>query len=292
MGGGLCEKSYSQENNAQEKDQKVILEDGIAAVVNGDVISSGELEERLNLILTMNSRYLKDADKNDRLKILRNEVIEQLIEETILLQEAKKQGVTVTNEELESYRNQILISKLLSSNIDSKITVSDDEVFSYYNDNKNLFVEPDMVKISEVFLMVKPGSKVEDWQSAQKTMDDLYQKIKGSSDFLLAAKGLNADVSIGKSEFLKRGELPPEVEETAYSISVGELSPVIKSPIGFHIIKVDDKKPSKQRDFEEVRAYIKGIIVKKAQRKRYEEWITKLKADSKIEKRQVKGSPE
>ncbi len=240
----------------------------------------------------MNSRYLKDENKSDGLKTLRSEVLEQLIEETILLQEAKKQGVTVANEELESYRNQILISKLLSSNIDSKITVSDDEVFSYYNDNKNLFVEPDMVKISEVFLMVKPGSKVEDWQSSQKIMDDLYLKIKGSSDFLLAAKGLNAGVSVGKSEFLKRGELPPEVEETAYNIPVNELSPVIKSPIGFHIIKVEDKKSSRQKGFEEVKDYIKGTIARQSGRKGYEEWIAKLKADSKVEKRQAEGSPE
>lgn len=274
--------SFSQENNVTQEGQKILLKDEIVAIVNGEVITSNELEERLSLIKSVSKGATSSPES------LRKNALEQLIEETILLQEAKKQNITVTEEELEPTRVQILISKLLTLEVDSRMEVSDSEIASYYEAHKNLFIEPEAVKIDEVFLMVKPGSRLDEWQSAQKGMEELYSKIKDSSDFAMVAKELDSRVAIGRSGFLKRGELPPEVEEFAFSSLVDKLSPLIKSPIGFHIIRVVDKKEARQKELSEVKEDIRDIIFKLKARQRYEEWIAKLKASSNINIREDK----
>ncbi len=287
---GLGLFSFSQENTAKQEGQKVLFEDEIAAVVNEEVITSNALDERINLIKSVNKTQASKDKPSSIPESLRKNAIEQLIEETILLQEAKKQNITVTDEELEPTRVQILISKLLSREVDSRIEVSDSEIASYYEANKNLFVEPERVKIDEVFLMVRPGSKLDEWQSAQKGMEELYLKVKDSSDFAMMAKELDNRVSIGRSGFLKMGELPPEVEEFAFSSPTGKLSPLVKSPIGFHIVRVVDKKEARQKDLTEVKEDIRDIIFKLKARQRYEEWIAKLKASSNIDVREDKAA--
>jgi len=283
--------SFSQENDTgQNEKQRVLLEDKIVAVVNGEVITSNKLEERIAFVKSMSNRNTLNEDSNSEIEVLRKNVLNQLIEEIILLQEAKKQNITITEEELEPAKIQILISKLLNREIDSKIEITDSEAISYYNDNKNLYVEPERVRIEEVFLMVKPGSNIEDWELAKKRIDELYQTIKNSNDFLMAAKGLDEKISVGRSGFLIRGELPPEVEEVAFNTDIGKLSTVIKSPLGFHIIKLMDKRQQRQKEFEEVKDHIRRVLFGQKARQRYEDWIARLKTNSIIDIRQDKGS--
>ena len=178
-----------------------------------------------------------------------------------------------------------MITKLLSRNIDSQIEVSNKEIKSYFTDNKEAFKNPELIKIEEVFLLVKPGSSTSEWEEAQIKMDELYLTIKDSSDFLMAAKGLSKDVSVGRSDFLRRGSLPPEVSNIAFNIPVGQMSKVIKSSIGFHVVRLVDKKAPKQRKLSEVNAYIREAIFRKKAREKYEEWIENLRLKSVIDKK-------
>jgi peptidyl-prolyl cis-trans isomerase D len=146
----------------------------------------------------------------------------------------------------------------------AKTVVPVADVQKFYNDNIAQFQTPEQIRASHILL----NTAGKDEAAVRKQAEELLQKIKAGADFAALAKQYSDDTGSkangGDLDYFGRGRMVPEFETAAFALMPGQVSDVVKSQFGFHIIKVTDKKAAVTRPLEEVRAQIEDQL--KAQR--------------------------
>ncbi len=157
--------------------------------------------------------------------------------------ELKKQGLTedgLRARYREDARKQIMITKLIRKNITPKVTVSDSAIVRLYNDQRaQLPKKPPRFWVQDLFVQIKPDSVLLDRARARAV--EIRQKIKGGLSFAEAANRYSDDTQAGTGGALGRfekGRMTPELEATAYSLPLGQVSEPVPSPSGYHLIQV------------------------------------------------------
>lgn len=264
---------------AQLRAQKVL--DGIAAVVGDQIILQSELAFQLQLYLAQSGQKIKDpaqlktlqdqlleqmindrlilaqAEKDTTLQVTPREVEAALeehmqriqsrfsTEEEFQEQLAKE---NLTERELKvkykpEVRSQILKEKLISQRL-SKVTVSSQEVKEFFQAYQDSLPEQEAaVKLSHILLQVKPSQKTLD--SLRSLAEEIQKKASSGEDFATLARAYSQDPTAsrgGDLGFFSRGELDSSFEKVAFSLAPGEISGVVKTGYGFHIIKAEERK--------------------------------------------------
>ncbi len=215
----------------------------VAAVVNGHVITTKELDDRVAGLGT-SGRSLA-ADQKDRL-------LDQMVVELVLLQEANRRGVgrdAEARKMLREAERQILIGRLLEMlRKEKEAPVTEAQVAQFYEANKENFKQPNSYRVSHIL--------VPDAETAKKGLE----RVKGGEPFAKVAEELSVDPSKsrgGDIGFFSKGQVIPEFEEAAMKLKAGEISGVVQTPLGYHIILLAEQKPAHQKPFEEVKDQIR-----------------------------------
>ncbi|HSL21172.1 MAG TPA: peptidyl-prolyl cis-trans isomerase [Vicinamibacterales bacterium] len=142
-----------------------------------------------------------------------------------------------------------------------RITILPQDVRRYYDDNVEQFSTPDQVKASHVLIKVDEGTTDD---AARKRAEEVLTKAKAGADFAELAKQHSQDESNAKTGgdlgFFGRGAMVPEFEEAAFGLQPGQISDVVKTQFGYHVIKVTEKKAGETRPFEQVRPQIEDQL--------------------------------
>jgi peptidyl-prolyl cis-trans isomerase D len=137
-----------------------------------------------------------------------------------------------------------------------KVVVPPADVQRFYNDNIQQYQTPEQVRASHILL----NTAGKDEATVKKQADDLLAKVKAGADFAALAKQYSEDtaskVNGGDLDFFSRGRMVPEFEDAAFKLEPGQVSDVVKSQFGFHIIKVTEKRPGTTRTLDQVRQEI------------------------------------
>jgi foldase protein PrsA len=229
--------------------------------------------------------------------------VEQLIADKIVASEAKKQKVTISDEDLnkevdklkESYGGEEVFNQVLASNnttvdvlkedlknyltmrklIEPQIKITDEELKTYFDENKDSLGEAEQVKASHIL--------VED----EATAKEIKQKLADGADFAEVAKEYSTDEGSkengGELGYFPRGTMVTEFEEMAFSLPVNEISEPVKSDYGYHIIKVEEKKEAKEANFDDSKAAIKETLIDEKMESEYTSWLEEKKKDYDIE---------
>jgi peptidyl-prolyl cis-trans isomerase SurA len=260
--------------------------DGIAAIVNNSLILSSEVEEQTFLFVRQQGISASDSSA---LVEARREVLDRLIEEKVIVDEARKRGMTVTREDVDSavegvirdmrratgseeafrrelareglteqglrdiYRPrleaQILASRLVRREVGSEGDVTEAEVERYYEENKDSFPErPESIRLSHIYVSVVPDSAA--YELARQRAEEIRSRVLAGEDFADLASEYSADPSAasgGDLGYFKRGQLDPAFEQAVFSLEPGEISEVVQSRLGFHVIKLADLKGESAR---------------------------------------------
>jgi parvulin-like peptidyl-prolyl isomerase len=180
--------------------------------------------------------------------------------------EAKKRGIDkkpATQLKLEYIGDQILARDLEESAVES-IKVNDADIAKYYNDNKDKFAQGPRVKVRQIIVPTEPEAKA------------VLAQLKNGADFSKLAKEKSKDPSSkrgGDLGWVTQGRMDPAFEKAAFALKKGEISGIVKSSSGYHIIICDDVETKKEKNLEEV----KPQIEKQLQREKKEEVVNKLK---------------
>jgi peptidyl-prolyl cis-trans isomerase SurA len=255
--------------------------DYVVAVVGKDIILNSELKLQLEIYLTQTGQKISSPEELDKLKknLLEQMINDRLLlsqaqKDTLLkisdkeidqtlesqLSKIKSQfpseeafqnelkTESLTESELrrkyrEQIQEQLLRDKLISSRL-SKVNISSREVKEFYQNYKDSLPEQsESAKLSQIFFKIVPSQRTIDSLKSLSRM--ILEKAKAGEDFSELAKKYSEDPSAkegGDLGFLKKGEILPEFEEEAFSLNPGEISDVVQTPLGFHIIKLDEKK--------------------------------------------------
>jgi len=290
--------------------------EGVVAIVNDEIITYSELEGFLAPHLLYFEQGFPEWVVEEKIARIRREVLEELIKEKLLLSEARKEGIVVQDEEVEKYlagikerfgseekfqlqlskeklteegfkqrlREQILIKKIVDLKIGSRIqALSAEEMRECFEENKESFVEPERIAIGQITVEVKGEGK---WLEAGKKVEDIHARLMKGEEFSTLAKKYSDAPSRdegGNLEFINRAELLPEFEKAISTLEVGEISNIIRTETGFHIIKLESRKEARQREFSEVRREIENQLYRLRMEQALSKWIKELKEKSYVQ---------
>ncbi len=207
----------------------------------------------------------------------RKDFVEQILDEKFLAREAEKRGIaeqTEVKELIEQARKKIIIAKLVETEIDKKIDLSNDEAEKFYESHKEEFMTPMLLRASHILV------------NGEQEANAIKAQLNAGADFEELARTKSLDSTAirgGDLGFFQKGQLIPEFEEVAFGMKKGEISPVFKTQFGYHIIKLTDRAEPSQRDLRSVKGSLEKQIVNDKRSKAYREFVTKLKGNAKIE---------
>jgi peptidyl-prolyl cis-trans isomerase SurA len=295
--------------------------DRIVAVVNGEIICQSEIMKMSTLVAREVEQSKPALSAEEKMEIVQQRVIDQLITQKLLDQEAKRLKIEVSKKEIDrtvqdvqkrnsftrrefikalknegltmdSYREQIAQEikkmRLIEREISSKINITDEAIKEYYVKNMAKPEIKEGIRIQQIFLAVMPDSNEERIQEIRGLANEILSDLQKGVDFGKLAQEFSQDPSAqagGDLGFFKKGELLPVLEEAAYRLKEGEVSPLIQSQLGFHIIKVLEKREGdvKLDGWVKNRDQIKNILYQKESDKMFEQWLKNLREKSFIE---------
>ncbi|MBN1175791.1 peptidylprolyl isomerase [Candidatus Woesearchaeota archaeon] len=241
--------------------------DIILVSVNGESITQTQLDEQWDSLPIV-----------AKMQMTKDQLLEELVQETLLLQEAKKQKVIVSDAEVEQfinmqlsqmgmtytqfeealasqgttademksiYKKQLTVAKLFDKTIDNTLNASEEEILDYYNKNKESFYRDPQVRVRHILVAI--DNKTMNETQAQERVDLILKKLESNnnSNFCEMVQNYSTDFgsvnNCGEYTF-GRGQMVPEFEDASYDMKVGEVR-VVKSSYGFHIIIKDADIP-------------------------------------------------
>jgi peptidyl-prolyl cis-trans isomerase C len=172
-----------------------------------------------------------------------------------------------------------------------KVSVTDADAKKYYDENPARFEEPEMAHVHHILLMTndpKTNAELSDEQKAakRKQMEGLLKRARAGEDFVKLAKDNTEDQATketgGEYKF-PRGRMVPEFEAAAFSLGTNQVSDIVTTRFGYHIIKLDEKIPAKKIEYDKAAADIKEGLTQQALQKQFPEYVAKLKKDAGVE---------
>ncbi len=291
--------------------------DRVIAKVNDEIITLSEVQER-----TVRELGRLRSIENENIPVVEDimrKVLNRMIEDILILGQGKKIGITIsddrvlaaldeikntnslTDEELiamleaesqtleeykDTIRDQILLSKVISIEIKNRIVVSEKQILRYYENNKKEFWQAGKVKASHILFLMDETLTQTEKNTKEALAEKVLQKIREGVDFVDLAKAYSEDVSAdsgGDLGELERGKMVPELERVVFSMREGEVSGIVRSPYGLHIIKVNQISPGRTIGLEDVRSQIVNAERLKRFEKAFDDYVAKLKENAFIE---------
>ncbi|MCX5692929.1 MAG: peptidylprolyl isomerase [Candidatus Omnitrophica bacterium] len=198
----------------------------------------------------------------------------------------KERGIEIKDLK-EDIKKGIYINAYLEKNIFPKLSpVTEDEKKQEYETNKDKLNVPDEVKASHVLIKVEEKATPEEKQKAREKIDALRARAMSGEDFMKLAKENSQDGSAsngGDLGYFKKGDMVKPFEDTAFGLEKDQISPVIETQFGYHVLKVTDKKAAHTLTYEEVSKDIEKFLMNKHRRDEVNKAVELLKKDAKID---------
>jgi peptidyl-prolyl cis-trans isomerase C len=185
-----------------------------------------------------------------------------------------------------------------------KISITDADAKKYYDDNPSRFEQPEMVRASHILLTTRDASTgtdlSEDKKAAKhKEMEGILKRARAGEDFAKLAKEYSEDPGSkdkgGEYKF-PRGQMVPEFEAAAFSLKTNQVSDIVTTSFGYHIIKVSEKIPAQKVDYAKAASDIKDGLSAQAMQKEFPDYVKNLRKEAGVEildeKLKLKETPE
>jgi peptidyl-prolyl cis-trans isomerase C len=187
-------------------------------------------------------------------------------------------------EQLELLSNDFIASEYLKKEVVAKINVSEEDMQLYYKIHQEEFQTPEMVRARHILIKVDRTASEDDKKKAKEKADGILKRIKAGEDFAKLATEVSDDpgskIKGGDLGFFQKGRMVPPFEQAAFSLKPGEISEIVETPFGFHIIKVEEKKESVLEPYDKVKDKVKEKVFADFRKSRVEEFVEKAMKDA------------
>jgi peptidyl-prolyl cis-trans isomerase C len=287
------------------------------AVVNGSVISSANFEREMSGVRQRFSSMGKPVSAS-QIPELEKRVLDNLINIELLYQQSQKVGTKVDEAEViaqfealkkrfpteaefkkavenmklteslmkSQIRKGIAIQRFLDKKTLGKVEVTEEEIKAYYDGHTNLFKKPEQVRASHILIKVESGANEKNKAKARQKIEKIRQRLVKGEDFGALAKEFSQCPSSAKGgdlDYFGRRQMAKPFEDTAFALKVGELSDIVETRFGYHLIKLTDKKPESTYSYEDMKDRIRKNLMGEKVRLEVSSYVQELKKDANIE---------
>ncbi|NLZ53410.1 MAG: foldase [Thermoanaerobacteraceae bacterium] len=263
---------------------KQASDDEVVAKVNNEVVTKGELYDYLvkeNGQTALNSlianKIIDIEAKSKNVEVTEEDVQKQIdkIAEQYGGRETFEQFLEMYGTSLDDIEENIKINAKIEKLLGPDVEIEEDEMKAYFEENKESFDEKEQVKASHILVDSEDKAK------------EVKEKLQAGEEFADLAKEYSTDTSNnergGDLGYFTRGAMVKEFEDAAFSMEIGQISDPVKTDYGYHIIKVEDKKPAKEATYEESKDEVKEILFQQKLPTVYQTWIQEKFSEYKIE---------
>lgn len=254
---------------------------------DGNKLKGKELVKINNVSISLDEfRQISEQQPLEgKMKLLNEKGLREFLESyvvtrEVLFQEAKKKGLDKNKEikqKVEDFQRAMIIDALLEEVLRTKGEVTENEILKYYKENEDRFTEPLEVKIRHIFVASEP------------VLEEVLAGLSKGESFEKLASTYNIDRTRedgGNLGYIRRGQLSPtfsQFEEAAFSLrKKGDRSEVIKTPYGYHILQLEDKRGKVLRPYDQVKEKIRFYLQGKKKQDAYLEYVKEAKSKAKV----------
>lgn len=297
----------------------------ICAIVNDELITLNEVRNEA-LSSLRDAERQGTPDDSVRLK-LHQAALDRLVEKRLIDQKIRELNIRVGDDEvrqaiddikrqnnipnqealvaalagqgltLEQYRAQLKEQleklRLVSMEVRSKIQVGESEIRSYYDSHPELYQEEDTFRARHIFFKSTDKTPPDEIKRTMKTALSVLADAKSGRDFAELARTYSEDPAARKDGgdlgTFKKGEMLPELEQTIRAMKPGDVSDLISTPLGLHIVKLEEHAANRRKPFDRVKAEIEEMLYRKKSEDRFAQWARDLRSKASIELRELKG---
>lgn len=294
--------------------------DGVAAIVNDQVITLSEVNEAGAPIFQEIHRRFGD-EAQPEIARARREVLDQLVNQKLMEQIIERYDISASDPEIdaaindvraqngitqaelaealdregisyqdyrEQVRKQIQRTKLMRRQARGVGEMSDADARKFYDNNPSLFEQGEQVLVRHLLIATPQGATEAERAAAKKKAAAALARLNAGEDLAALAKELSAGPTArqgGSLGWIGRGDTVPDFEAAIFSLEKGETSGVVETQIGYHIIRAEDRRAARTVPFTEVKESIKNRMVQKGIEEEFQKWLEKLRSNAYIEKK-------
>lgn len=284
-----------------------------AASVNGSVITIAELDREVGLFEQRMAREGRQLPPQ-HMEEVRAQVLENMINMELLSQESEKQKITVdasaVEDQLERFRQRsgspekfqaalaqmgvtesslktrirenLAVRELISREVEPTVSVSEAEVRMVYEQNLAAFRQPEKVRARHILVKVESDT---DPEKAREKIEAVRKRLVAGEDFAEVAKETSEGPSGAKGGdlgFFTRPQMVKPFSDAAFSLKTGEISPIVETEYGYHVLQVTDRQPEKVLAFEEVEDKLSGLVRQEKIKAGTKKYIDELRSSADI----------
>jgi peptidyl-prolyl cis-trans isomerase C len=289
--------------------------DAVAAKVNGVPITTADVDR--SFLAQVQVPYTAVQD-DPRANEVRRQVLDNLIDRELILQQAKSLKMTVTPQQLDAQMQQLtqrfpspeafdqalkaqnvtleairkdvegqmLRQQLVKKEVLDRVNVSAAEVQNFYDHNKAKYIEEEQVRARHILVRVPQDASPVDDAKLKEKAEQAQSRAKKGGDFAALARELSDDGSKeqgGDLGFFPRGRMVEVFEQTAFALQPGQVSEVVRSQFGYHVIKVEERKDGRALGFDEAKEQVREDLTREQTYERYQQYVGNLRSKAKVE---------
>jgi peptidyl-prolyl cis-trans isomerase C len=287
----------------------------VVARVNGVAINRGDFERAVR---TLEAQAGGPVPPERRDAIYR-QLLDQLVALRLLADESTAKKVTVPDTEIDGrlaqmkgqfpneqafdaalaerqmtqaklkteLRQQMLVQKLLQSDVEPTVSVTDADVTSFYEQNLEKFKEPEAVHAAHILIRTPDNADAAAKTKAHAAAANVLAQARRGADFAALAKQYSQDAGSaangGDLGFVPKGQTVPAFEQAAFALKPGQLSDIVESPFGFHIIKVFEHRAARTVPLQAVKPRVEQFLKQQQLQQKTGSYVDRLKAKAKVE---------
>ncbi len=290
------------DNNSR---MEAIGSDQVVLTVNGEKITAKQFDKVLNAQKKIFRVQNFEELKTEELVWIKTRGLNEIIRNTLIAQEIAKENISIEQNVLESnlrkaregylegafektldlegisitdweksIEKKLLTNELIHQQVNSKVSLSDKKLRDYFDKNHNKFHKKQQVKA--LHIMVESEEEIRDIQKELRSKEKTFPAL--AMEYSLGPEGEQG----GDLGYFEAGQMPEEFDDV-FKLKINKVSDIIKTPYGFHLLKVVDKIEERKMDFEESKSRVEKILLEYLQDQAFKKWFLKLKQNAEIE---------
>ena len=290
------------DNNSR---MNAIGSDQVVLTVNGEKITAKQFDKVLNAKKQLFRVQNFEELKTEELVWIKIRGLNEIIRNTLIAQEIAKENISIEQNVLESnlrkaregylegafektldlegisiadweksIEKKLLTNELIHQQVNSKVSLSDKELRDYFDKNHNKFHKKEQVQA--LHIMVESEEEIRDIQKELRSKQKTFPAL--AMEYSLGPEGEQG----GDLGYFEAGQMPEEFDDV-FKLKINKVSDIIKTPYGFHLLKVVDKIEERKMDFVESKSRVEKILLQHLQDQAFQKWFLKLKQNAEIE---------